>query len=55
MNKKQKFIQSNKSTNDYMNLLVTFKSVISPGDGLLWSTVEEVINDVINPRKSLES
>lgn len=44
------FEKSEHTTEDYMNLFYIVARSVSQGDGLLWSTVEEVVNDVLQSK-----
>jgi len=55
MNKKEKFKNaveifknSEQTSEDYLNLIIVSISVLRFGDGLLWSDIEEILNEVIN-------
>ena len=55
MNKKEKFKlaiekfkNSEQSTQDYLDLIISSKSALSQGDGLLWADIEEILKEVIN-------
>ena len=43
----RKFKDSKQKTSDYMKLFVIVRRVLQPADGLLWSTVEETLKEVI--------
>lgn len=44
----EEFRKSDQNKKDYMNLIVVSHRVLKQGSGLLWSDVEEVLEDVLN-------
>lgn len=44
----EKFKQSKETASDLLELLVEVSYVIRPDSGLLWSQVEDILNDVFD-------
>jgi len=42
------FKDSEQKTDDYMQLFLVVRKVLQPADGLLWSTIKEVLDEVLN-------
>lgn len=51
----KKFEESLKGVNDYMELFMVFRNVISHDSGLLWSEVEEVIKNILEEREVINA
>jgi hypothetical protein len=46
----EKFIESEKSSKDYIDLFVEFHYSIRPDNGLIWSQVEEILKDTVDKK-----
>jgi len=45
----QTFQSSNQTTEDYLKFAMTIRVVTTSGSGLVWSEIENVFNDALNP------